>query len=390
MILSKLRFQRYFFIPMLFFTLLLYALNLRLALDIERFNPIEKSTWLMLSLLIILRGNYDKLTGLFILYFFVLVNILLVGVEHPIFSYQVLLFSFTQIPILLILCSAKFNKSELILILKFFICMPALICLIGFFYSLLGITEVFGVEYSTGISRLKGSTISAYLASWCIAAVYACLKVFDYTEEKKYLLIGFLNLYILYLTVARVPLFICLLIAAFVFYRANKIHGFIKFNATILGSAFAVLLILFFADNYFSRLDGSGSSGRDMIWEYLLAEYELNFKDWGAGFGHQYLIIPEDIINLTSTIAAHNEYIRIMLELGFTGSLFFWFGFIVFFIRLYILSKSSTKHEILLVMPLFMFFSYFDNTISSPAVFSFIFLCFIVNNSDGTLFNCRT
>jgi len=381
--------MRNIFLLLLFTTVTLYVLNLRLVFNIDRFNPIEKSSWLALVIFILIRGVYNRFVIFYILYFILLIHIMLLGVSHSLYSYSVVFFSFTQIPIFFILCASRFRRQELENILLIFSLVPIYVAFVGLLYSFLGFADLFGIEYSTGIARLKGSTSSAYLASWCIAAVYASVKLLEYNKGVYHLFIVLVNLFILYLTVARVPLFICMVLSCYVFISSPHFAQKLK----ILFCMFSILILSFvfllFSDNYLSRVGGSGGSGREIIWDYLLGEYALHFSDWGAGFGHQYILMPEDISARTSTVAAHNEYIRILLELGFWGSILFWLGFVLFFVGLYVKSLSASKNEIILALLLFLLFSYFDNTITSPAVFSFIFLVCIVNNSEGLLFNRR-
>ena len=379
------------FLGFLLFAVVLYSLNLRVVFDLERFNPVEKGVWLLLAVLVVVRGNYNKLALGLVFFLFLLFNFLLIGVEHDQFSYIVFLMSFTQIPIFYFLCASRYSRRDLEGVLLVFCIVPVLIFFVGSVYSILGLGELFGVEYSTGVSRLKGSVSSAYLASWCIAGVYAAYKLV-FMRGNLFVFFVVVNLVILFLTVARVPLFVCFVLMSYVFlFSSPSVEGRYKLVFVCGGFLVLLVLVLFFSGNYLERLSGSGGSGRDLIWEYLIYEYNTNFSAWGAGFGHQYILVPEDISRLTRTVAAHNEYIRLALELGFWGSVIFWISLVVFFSRLYVSSRSPFRGEMVVAVSLLVFFSYFDNTISSPALFSFVFCVFAFNNSwiqvrDGDVF----
>lgn len=371
-----------FFIVILIFTLILYALNLRIVFDIDRFNPIEKSTWLLISVLTVVSSRASKDALYFSLTFFFFSHFLLFGVSHPDYSYQAFLLSLTQIPILFFLCSTKLKPNEIIHMLKCFCWMPFFVIGVGVVYDVAGITELYGIEYATGLARLKGSSSAAYLASWCIASVYCSMKLAQITRKYSYYLFTISAFIIIYFTVARVPLVIAFCIATMIFFYSSPFLNVRVKSICIFGGVTVIPFVIFLlSSKYLTRVESSGSSGRDIIWDHLIYEYERYFHLWGAGFGHQYRIIPESISNITSTVAAHNEYIRIMVELGFLGSIFFWVLFSLFFVFTYLRSRSIYRFEMIVTFALFMFFSFFDNTITSPAIFCFLMCCYIFNNS---------
>ncbi len=367
---------------LVFLTLTLYALNLRLVFDMERFNPIEKSMWLFLSLIVLFKNDYSRFTLYYIFSFIFLSSILLVGVSHELFSFSVFFLSLTQVPIVLLLCASFYSPKVLNNILILFSVMPIAVVAFGFLYETLGISTLFLYEYATDMDRLRGSSTTAYLASWCVAAIYSSMKLVQFKNNMRYYVFTLLNFIILYLTVARLPLFVSLMLSAYVFYFGSPyIRNKVKSVISVFGIAFMVFFLIFLSDKYTSRIESSGDSGRELIWDFLLQDYENNLKPWGAGFGHQYVILPDDIVELTNTVAAHNEYIRLLVELGGFGSFIFWLGFYSFFIMLYLKSRSEYKGEMLLSIVLFSFYSYYDNTIATPAIFSYLYLVFATNNS---------
>lgn len=372
-------------------TLLLYALNLRVVFNVDRFNPIEKSMWLLIFLTLafgksLSRGFYYFITLVLVLLFF-----LIFFVDYPSFSFSIFLFSITQIPIFFALINMKIPFENAKRIIFTFSLMPLLVVFFGFLYQILGIKAAYGIEFATGMPRLQGTTSAAFLAGWCIAACYSSFKLYSLENRIIHLLLYVVNLFFLLLTVARFPLLVTAVVSAAIFFQAksNVFSARKKVLFFLFSCFFAFGLFLYFFESYSSRITNSGSSGRDLIWDYLLYEYEFYFKDWGAGFGHQYLIVPENLVALTSTVAAHNEYIRLLVELGLWGSIFFWFLTLIYFIYVIGFRVAGSKLEATFALFIFFSFCYFDNVIATPAIFSFFFCLFLINNSVSN-FNTQT
>ncbi|MEK9766107.1 MAG: hypothetical protein VW274_06465, partial [Thalassolituus sp.] len=111
-------------------------------------------------------------------------------------------------------------------------------------------------------------------------------------------------------------------------------------------------------------------SGRDILWEFVL--YMISrYPDFGIGFGHQFLSTPQDIINMTASWSAHNEYLRIALEVGIVPSFFFFIFMFLTFLSPMLYFKRFDFFYVSAVV-LFFLSCATDNTISSPYMFLYL------------------
>jgi O-antigen ligase len=68
-----------------------------------------------------------------------------------------------------------------------------------------------------------------------------------------------------------------------------------------------------------ARFVSNSLSGRELIWASLRDVADA-YPVFGIGLGHQILVVPAQVTKITTTIAAHDEYLRLSVELGYVGA----------------------------------------------------------------------
>jgi O-antigen ligase len=182
----------------------------------------------------------------------------------------------------------------------------------------------------SGGMRLTGLGHPAFLATVCMASVYATLIRFYRTGRVSELALLGVNLVLLVLTGARAPLFFAGLVTALTFAFVPAATFPSRWRLLLLlgaGGAVPVLGGFMLAGGLgeirlFNLLgtDATNLSGRAILWEAFEAVTSGSpWVGWGIGAGN--VIIPPEsqIAQLLHTWAAHNEYLRIEVEGGQLG-----------------------------------------------------------------------
>ncbi len=204
---------------------------------------------------------------------------------------------------------------------------PAVAVAGGLLLAGLGLRPLF-VE--SGGLRLTGLGHPAFLASVCLAGVYAGLLQLYRTGRPAEMLLLACNLIFLVLTGARAPLFYAIAVSGATLCGVASPLVPVRWRALLLLSAAgaaSLLLVLTLAGDLGSiRLfallgtDLSNLSGREYLWAAFQAVTgDSPWVGWGIGAGNA--IVPPDspVAKLLHTWAAHNEYLRIEVEGGMLG-----------------------------------------------------------------------
>lgn len=202
---------------------------------------------------------------------------------------------------------------------------PLLSVVLGTLLELLDLRPVF---FHSGGLRLAGLGHPAFLAGVCLPAIYAGLMRWLRTASPREAVLLVANLVILLLTGARAPT----AYAAFVIggslilapgCAVPKAHRLVLITAGLI----AVPVVLAAGEYYgslrlFEVLEGQAGnlSGRQLLWP-LFQEVAARAPWFGWSLGSGNLVIPRDgmIAILLGTWAAHNEYLRILVEGGHVG-----------------------------------------------------------------------
>jgi O-antigen ligase len=202
---------------------------------------------------------------------------------------------------------------------------PSLSVVLGFGLDVAGLRPVF---VDSGGMRLAGLGHPAFLAGVCLPAIYGSLLGWLRTGARGPAVMLAVNLVILVLTGARAPAaYAAIVIGGSLI--LTPISAIPRASRLLLAAAalvsLPVILVLggsFGSLRLFEVLAGEAGdlSGRDLIWpEFEAAAARAPWFGWGIGSGN--LVIPHDsqLAQLLGTSAAHNEYLRLLVEGGQLG-----------------------------------------------------------------------
>ena len=204
-------------------------------------------------------------------------------------------------------------------------CIPALTLLGGAVLDIGGVRPLF---LESGGERLAGLGHPAFLAGFCLAAVYACLILLYREGQSRWLMLLALNFLILVLTGARAPLAYAVAVTGLtlVFLRSGIFPRRCRMLPVLLAACLLPVLVVLAHELPDVRLfnvllnQAGNLSGRDLLWPpFEQAAAASPWFGWGVGAGNA--IIPPDspLAQLIQTWAAHNEYLRIQVEGGQLG-----------------------------------------------------------------------
>ena len=168
-----------------------------------------------------------------------------------------------------------------------------------------------------GGERLAGLGHPAFLAGFCLAAIYACLIELYREGRAGMLLLLTVNFLILVLTGARAPLACAVAVTGLtlIFIRSSAFPHRRRILPVLLAACLLPFLVLLADDLSSVRLfnvlsnEAGNLSGRNLLWPpFEQAAAASPWVGWGVGAGN--LIIPPDseVARQMQTWAAHNEY----------------------------------------------------------------------------------
>ena len=191
--------------------------------------------------------------------------------------------------------------------------------------DLAGLRPVF---FDSGGQRLAGMGHPAFLAGFCLAAIYACLIELYRGGRSRWLVLMAVNFLILALTGARAPLACAIAVTGLTlgFLRSSTLPRRYRILPLLLAGCLVPLLAVLAQEfpmvRLFNVLNGQAGnwSGRELLWPpFEQAAAASPWFGWGVGAGNA--IIPPDsaLARLIQSWAAHNEYLRISVEGGQLG-----------------------------------------------------------------------
>ena len=181
-----------------------------------------------------------------------------------------------------------------------------------------------------GSLRLAATGHPAYLGGMAQTAIYACLLELFRTGRLLNLPLLAVNAAILVLTGARAPLaigtIVCLaallLTPAPAFAAQKRIALVLAGGLAVSGLAALALTGALGELRLFDRLasDPGGLSNRDLMWPLFLDSWARSpFWGWGMGAAKTVLDPDSALAHFVGTTAAHNEYLRMLVEGGVFG-----------------------------------------------------------------------
>jgi O-antigen ligase len=179
-----------------------------------------------------------------------------------------------------------------------------------------------------GGERLAGMGHPAFLAGFCLAAIYACLIELYREGQSRMLLLLVVNFLILALTGARAPLGYAVAVTALtlIFLRSRVFPRRCRILSILLAACLLPLLVVLANDLSMVRLfnvlsnEAGHLSGRDLLWPpFEQAAAASPWVGWGVGAGNVVIPADSELARTIQTWAAHNEYLRLRVEGGSIG-----------------------------------------------------------------------
>lgn len=195
----------------------------------------------------------------------------------------------------------------------------------GAVLDLAGVRPLF---YESGGERLAGLGHPAFLAGFCLAAIYACLIELYRYGLLRWLIMLAVNFLILVLTGARAPLACAVAVTAITLacVRSPVFPRRWRVLPLLLVACLVPLLAVLAGELSQVRLfnvlgnEAGNLSGRDLLWPpFEQAAAASPWFGWGVGAGNAIVPPDSELARLIQSRAAHNEYLRILVEGGRLG-----------------------------------------------------------------------
>lgn len=322
-------------------------------------NPIERSVFLI-ALTIFIWGKPIRKWGLG--------GLLLMGLaivtsgaitNFPEFEWQRLAMAAVALITMLGFLTVSPREDDALFILKSITWLPALTVLFSIvLYAAAG--QPLMSKDHTGASRLGGAALPAFLAASCYASVVASGYLFSIKNRPIELFIIATSLVISMMTGSRTAT-VCAAASVIPFIFPAKKSNVFKILLLLYGTTGLVILLVTAGDQLIQRFLSGSTSGRELMWSVLQAA-AARYPLFGIGFGHHGALIPESITRLTGTAAAHNEILRLRVELGIAGLAIFCFGWTIYWLRFTSKYMTPTMLHVFLV-GMFTLYSTTDNTL---------------------------
>jgi O-antigen ligase len=302
----------------------------------------------------------------------VLTFVCALGNDYPGFEWRLYAGGLVSIVAPFVLLTAQPEERDRQLVLLVFAALPVAAVVLGACYQVVGIGSLFSSSEAGG-SRLGGSLGGApWLAGVCVTGSFAALELAE-RRHFGYAALLILNVVILLLTGARTPLAVTVFICGFAYLRSFRRFPVAKFFAPIWAASFAAIGLMLAKGDLFRHLASTSLTGRDVIWAPL--RRHLAIHPWfGVGLGNQQLLVTKNVLMKANTIGAHNEYLRLAVELGYPGAITF---FVLSLTLCFIVWNSTWVRRdpmFLVCVIAFYLFGFTDNTFAVPQIY-FLLTC---------------
>lgn len=299
----------------------LFLLNLEDAFGLQLMNPTTKSLLLMAGLVLV--TTRQPIVPVLVLCS-IMIGVSFVSAcltKNPDFSWALYARSITQFIIPVLLVGAVPFEKDRDFLLRTASWAPLFSVAIGAIYSLMGRGSIFALDYLYGVMRLQGSLIAAFLGGLALTGAFAAMQ-YAHLVNIRYLGVVAINLVIVLLTAARMPIALSVLLCVASFYVGFRNALGLKIVGTVIGGLGAAAFLATFGEPLITRFSSTHMSGREAMWDFLLLALDQH-RDFGVGFGHQPTIVPHEVFIQVNSYHAHNDYLRLAVELGFVPSIIF-------------------------------------------------------------------
>jgi O-antigen ligase len=178
------------------------------------------------------------------------------------------------------------------------------------------------------------------------------------------------NLIITVLTASRMPSAAAMAAVSIILFSGLR-SAVVRLAIAVYGAVAVAGFVVVFGEQLVKRFDSESTSGREQLWGVLKGWLE-RYPWTGVGFGHHGLLVPEQLSRYLGTVAAHNEYLRVSVELGYIGAVAFLLLLLAILGRIAMDPRNANRLAFVGVSALYLVNSYTDNTLY--ATYSFMIL----------------
>jgi O-antigen ligase len=308
--------------------LAMLILNFGQVLGLGNINAVEKLFFLVAAICYLHRKSRDPAAaaGLALL----CTTVLLAGALTPFsaFSWLRAVFALVALLSLAAFFLATPTAQQRRLMLTSIACTPLVLLAYGLLLTVLFGKPLFMRDHTNAL-RLGGATVPAFLAAASYAGVVAACFLYAGAGQRRWLALAACTLAICAMSGTRMPSACAAVSAAIILLAAMRDVG-ARLALIVSGSTLAGAFLLTAGNQILIRILSGSTSGREKIWG-ALGPWVERYPWTGVGLGHHGLLIPEHISQLTNTTAAHNEYLRLLVELGYPGEVLFLLGLLLLF-----------------------------------------------------------
>ncbi|WP_019515183.1 O-antigen ligase family protein [Sphingomonas sp. Mn802worker] len=350
-----------------------FALNLAQTLGLPFANVFEKGLYLLLAAAVLLRRRMDPVAIALMVATLLLLIVLGALTSFPKFSWVTWLLSLNQFVIIYVLIGFYPSEHDAETILRASAWLPVACVAAGVIGLVATGHRMVGAEWATGTPRLQGSLIPAFLSGLSATGVVANLILGLEWRRLRYLALVAIDLVILILAGGRAALAVAAIVSVALVACSRAIH--VRDKLVLLMGGIVVLPVFAAIAIPFAlrRLITSTDNGRNQMAAYL--QTLIDRHPWaGIGFGHQYWQTPQDIVVAVGSAAAHNDFLRLTVELGAIGAALFYLSMTVAMLRAaargpaFNVTASAAWIGFLLL-------SHSDNALATPAYFPLLIVC---------------
>jgi O-antigen ligase len=259
--------------------------------------------------------------------------------------------------------------------LNIIVAVPLLSVVGGLLLHAAGIRPAFNTDFTGGL-RLQGMNIAAYLSCFAYLSLFVCVYQALTTGRRGYFLLAGVDLVIIMMTATRMPAIQAFIIGASVMLFAPQRSFTMNWRVgiSVTGVVVVGLALILILPQIAPRLT-TDSSGRDVLWTIYLEQIAKN--PWfGHGIGAGTVLLPAvDDYRTRYTNAAHNEYLRLLMDAGIVGTLIF-VGAMIYWVRSELKFMVMREERLLFVafMVAYAIYCITDNMLSAPPTVIIFFM----------------
>lgn len=342
------------FAPVWCLALAMLALNLGQVLGLGNINALEKLLFLAAAACYLYGKSWDPVACAGLVLSCMVVFACGVLTTFAAFSWGRTALALVAMLSLTAFFLAPPTSGQARLILVSIACTPLILLAYSLLLTLLLGRPLFMRDH-TGALRLGGATIPAFLAAASYAGAVAASFLYAKMRRLRWMLVAGAALALCALSGTRMPSLCAAVSTAVILISALPDAG-ARLALIAVGIVVCTGFLLTAGNQILIRFLSGSASGREKLWD-ALGPWIDRFPFTGVGFGHHGLLIPEHILRMTNTAAAHNEYLRLLVELGYPGAALFLLGLLFVFLGRRLLSVTSLPLPALLLCMFFIYAS---------------------------------